>query len=465
MNSTSISELLIQFHDDPVMFVEALLDVKPQPWQAEALMAVANNDRVAVKSGHGVGKTAFLSWLTLWWLCTHYPCKVAVTANTAHQLSDVLWTEIDKWARKLPQGVKDQLEFKTDKISLKGASDSFAVARTSRRENPEALQGFHSENMLFICEEASGIPDVVFQVGEGAMSTPGAKTVMCGNPTRSDGFFYEAFHTMRQYWKCMTVSCLDADTVSEQFLEGMAEKYGTESNVYRVRVLGEFPTQSDDVLLPLHLVEEAIGRDVEPAPTTPVIWGVDVARFGSDRSALAKRQGQVLIEPIKSWQNKDLMELAGIILTEHDATTYQLRPSAIYIDAIGIGAGLADRLRELGLPAIAISVSESASLKDRFNRLRDELFWNAREWFEARDCRIPDDQTLVQELTGIRYKYLSTGKLKIESKDEMKRRGQRSPDIADAFILSFAEQGAVAGGYSRSYSSNKPIRRNTSWII
>lgn len=459
------AELLEEFHSDPVLFVETVLQATPQKWQAEALMAIANNDRVAIKSGHGVGKTAMLSWAVLWWLLTHYPCKVAVTANTAHQLSDVLWTEIDKWARALPQGFKDLLEFKTDKISLKGASDSFAVARTSRRENPEALQGFHSENMLFVCEEASGIPDVVFQVGEGAMSTPGAKTIMAGNPTRSDGFFYEAFHGQREQWKCMTVSCEDATTVSEDFLANMAAKYGVDSNIYRVRVLGEFPTQSDDVLLPLHLVEEALKRDVEASPTTPVIWGLDVARFGSDRSALAKRQGQVLIEPVKSWQNKDLMEMAGIVLAEFDATPYRLKPQAIYIDAIGIGAGLADRLRELDLPAVAISVSETASLKDRFNRLRDELFWNSREWFEARDCHMPDDQTLISELTAIRYKYLSTGKLKIESKDEMKRRGQRSPDLADAFVLTFAEQGALAGGWSRGYTSRKSLKQNTGWIV
>lgn len=459
------AELLEQFHDDPVLFVEAVLQVTPQKWQAEALRAIANNDRVAIKSGHGVGKTACLSWIVLWWLLTHYPCKAAVTANTAHQLSDVLWTEIDKWARSLPQGFKDLLEFKTDKISLKGATDSFAVARTSRRENPEALQGFHSENMLFICEEASGIPDVVFQVGEGAMSTAGAKTIMAGNPTRSDGFFYEAFHGQREQWHCMTVSCDDGEYVSEDFLSNMADKYGADSNVYRVRVLGEFPTQSDDVLLPLHLVEESLKRDVEASPTTPVVWGLDVARFGSDRSALAKRQGQVLIEPVKSWQNKDLMEMAGIILAEYDATTYRLKPQAIYIDAIGIGAGLADRLRELDLPAVAISVSETASLKERFNRLRDELFWNAREWFEARDCHMPDDQTLISELTAIRYKYLSNGKLKIEGKDEMKRRGQRSPDLADAFVLSFAEQGAVAGGWSKGYTSRKSLRNNTGWIV
>ena len=462
---TLTTDLLVKLHADPVLFVETILGAKPQKWQADALMAVARNDRLSIKSGHGVGKTAFQSWLVLWWLLTHYPCKVAVTANTAHQLSDVLWTEIDKWARQLPEGFKNLLEFKSDKISLKGASDSFAVARTSRKENPEALQGFHSENMLFLVEEASGVPDVVFQVAEGALSTAGAKTVMCGNPTRSDGFFYESFHAQRHMWRNITVSCHDGEYVSEDFLANMADKYGVDSNVYRVRVLGEFPTQSDDVLVPLYIVEEATKREIEPSPTTPVVWGLDVARFGGDRSALAKRQGQALLEPIKTWQNKDLMELAGIVLTEYEACNYQSRPQAIYIDAIGLGAGLADRLRELDLPAVAISVSETASLKERFGRLRDELFWNAREWFEGRDVKIPDDDTLIQEITGIRYKYLSTGKLKVESKDEMKRRGQRSPDVADAFVLTFAEQGAVASGYSRSYTSRREVNINRKWIV
>ena len=457
--------MIAQFRDDPRFFVQSVLGATPQRWQAEALDAVAKHDKVAIKSGHGVGKTAFESWVVLWWLLTHYPCKAAVTANSAHQLSDVLWTEIDRWARGMPQAFKDLLDFKSDKIALKGAPDSFAVARTSRRENPESLAGFHSPHMLFVIEEASGVPNVIFETASGALSTPGAKIIMCGNPTRSDGYFYDAFHGDREKWHCITVSCEDGEYVDPKFITDMSEKYGEASNVFRVRVLGEFPTQSDDVLLPLHLVEDATHRDVEAGPTTPVTWGLDVARFGSDRSALAKRQGNVLIEPIKTWQNKDLMELAGIVLAEYDAVPYSKRPQAIYIDAIGLGAGLADRLRELDMPAVAVSVSETASLKDRFNRLRDELFWAAREWFEARDCKIPSDDTLISELTGIRYKYLSSGKLKIESKDEMKKRGQRSPDVADAFVLTFAAQGAVAGGYSRGYNSNRVVKPKTNWVV
>ena len=458
-------EAIAALRADPTLFVEEVLNATPQAWQAKALKAIATHDRVAIKSGHGVGKTAFESWVVLWWLMTHYPCKVAVTANSAHQLSDVLWTEIDRWARNMPPAFKELLEFKADKIALKGAPDSFAVARTSRRENPESLAGFHSPHMLFVVEEASGVPNVIFETASGALSTPGAKIIMCGNPTRSDGYFYDAFHSDRDKWHCITVSCEEGEYVDPKFIAEMAAKYGGDSNVYRVRVLGEFPTQSDDVLLPLHLVEDAVKRDVEAGPTTPVVWGLDVARFGGDRSALCKRQGNVMIEPIKTWQNKDLMELAGIILSEYDVVPYSQRPQAIYIDAIGLGAGLADRLRELDMPAVAVSVSETASLKDRFNRLRDELFWAAREWFEARDVKIPQDDTLIAEITGVRYKYLSTGKLKVESKDEMKRRGQRSPDVADAFVLTFAGQGAVAGGYSSGYNHNRSLKPKNSWVV
>lgn len=462
---TDLQNTLLALRNDPELFVRHVIGAEPQKWQSEALQAIALENKIAIKSGHGTGKTAFLSWLILWWLLTRYPTKIVATANTAHQLNDVLWTEVDKWARKMDEGFKAQLDFKADKISLVGSSDSYCVFRTSRRENPEALQGYHSENLLFILDEASGIDEQVFVVGEGAMSTHGAKSVMTGNPTRAEGFFFDAFHSNREQWHCMTVSCEDGEYVDPKFISDMADKYGIESNTYRVRVAGDFPTQSDDVLVPLHLVEDAVRRDVEAAPTTPVVWGVDVSRFGGDRSALVKRQGQVMLETAKTWQGKDLMELAGILLMEYEATPFSLRPQSVFIDSIGVGGGLADRLAELGLPAVSVAVSESPSLKDRYTRLRDELFWKAREWFEGRDCKIPNDETLISEITSIRYKYQSTGKLKVESKDEMKRRGQRSPDVADAFVLSFAHEGATAMGQISRWNNSGAIRPQTGWIV
>jgi hypothetical protein len=192
---------------------------------------------------------------------------------------------------------------------------------------------------------------------------------------------------------------------------------------------------------------------------------VDVSRFGGDRSALLKRQGQVVLEKAKTWQGKDLMTLAGILMMEYEATPYSLRPQSIFIDSIGVGGGLADRLSELGLPAVSVAVSESPSLKDKYTRLRDELFWKAREWFEARDCKVPNDETLISEITSIRYKYQSTGKLKVESKDEMKRRGQRSPDVADSFVLTFAYEGATAMGHMSRWNNSGTIKPQTGWIV
>jgi hypothetical protein len=155
---------------------------------------------------------------------------------------------------------------------------------------------------------------------------------------------------------------------------------------------------------------------------------------------LAKRQGNTLLEPIKFWRNKDTMQLVGMLVQEHRLTPDTDKPSAIAVDVIGIGAGVVDRLCELGLPAIGINVGERPMDTDRFMRLRDEMWWNGREFLERPDAVLPDDQALIAELTAVKYKMLSTGKVQVESKDEMKDRGMSSPDLAEAFLLTLARQ-------------------------
>ena len=195
------ADTLLKLHNDPVLFVRTCLQAEPQKWQRQALRNIVKNNRLSIRSGHAVGKTTFLSWTILWWLTTHYPCKIAATANSASQLEQILWSEIQKWHKMMPKGFQDELEFRSDKISIKSAADSFCVARTSRRENPEALQGFHSPNMLFIIDEASGVPDLIFEVAQGAMSTPGAKTIMVGNPNRASGYSMTRSRKMQRVGK------------------------------------------------------------------------------------------------------------------------------------------------------------------------------------------------------------------------------------------------------------------------
>ena len=432
-------DIIMIWRDDPVRMIEDLFGIVPDEWQKEALRSLAIEDRVSIRSGHGVGKSALMAWAILWWIFTRYPCKVACTAPTAHQLTDVLWGEIAKWVNLLPDSWKNLIEVKADRVQMKSNPlESFAVARTARKEQPEAFQGFHSENMLFIVDEASGVEDVIFEVGSGSMSTKGAKTLMAGNPTRTQGYFYDSHNRMRVNWHTIRVNCEDSKMVSKEWIETMKKQYGEDSDIYRVRVLGEFPSGDDNAVIPLHLIEAAIGREIDSFDGK-MIWGVDVARFGGDRSALAKRRKNHLVEPVKTWQGKDLMQTVGIIVREYEDSPLRDRPDMILVDSIGIGSGVVDRLREQGYPVRGINVAESPSVdSDKFMRLRDELWWKVREWLEGRDCVLPDQQDLIGDLATPTFEIQSSGKIKVESKSEIKKRLPRSPDLGDALCLTFA---------------------------
>jgi phage terminase large subunit len=463
MLKTGWEQAWLNSRPNPLLFVTDVLGVQPRPWQEEALKRFAVEDRLAIRSGHGIGKTAFISWCILWFLLTHSPCKIPVTANSGDQLADVVWPELAHWYRKLPEALQSQLELQTQRLSLKAEpEEGFAVARTGSRERPEALQGFQSPNLLFVIEEASGIHESVFEVAQGALASRGAKVLMPGNPTRTAGFFYDAFHKLRSRWSLMHVSSLDVPAATGH-VDDIIARYGNDSNVYRVRVLGDFPTSEDDVVIPLGLVEAALDRDVVPLAVKPV-WGVDVARYGDDRSALAKRQGNRLLETVQSWRNKDTMQTAGLVFEQYVECNDASRPVEILVDVIGMGAGVVDRLKELGAPVRGINVAEAPSVKERYRRLRDELWFAAREWFEARDVSMPDDAGLISELTSVKYDVPgSQGKLVVESKDLMKRRlpEMGSPDLADAFILTFASGLARIEQPRDRYSKSK--RLGSAW--
>jgi hypothetical protein len=410
------------------------------PWWWEASEKLVSRQRLSIRSGHGVGKSAFLAITVIWFETCYFPTKIPCTAPTAHQLSDVLWAEIAKWLRVLEEkmpGLAEQFEWTQDEFRLKAApKESFAVARTARADKPEALQGFHSDNLLIICDEASGIPDIVFEVGQGAMSTDGAFAIFAANPTRRSGMFYETHHSLRERWATMVVNGEECPMVSQQFVDDIAFQYGKDSNVYRVRVLGEFPTADDDTVIPIDLCEAAKMREVDGYGD--IVWGVDVARFGRDRTVLIKRQTNATLEKHKAWSGNDTMQTSGRIYAEWLDTPPEKRPKGIFVDAIGIGAGVADRLMELGLPVTGVNVAEEASVSDLYLRLRDELWFKARKWLEKKDCKLVDDETLIAELSLPKYQITSSGKLKVESKDELKKRYPQSPDVGDAFCLTFA---------------------------
>jgi hypothetical protein len=424
----------------PIAFVREVLKAEPDPWQIEALRAIAKgHTRIAIKSGHGVGKSCMAAWTITWFANTRAPFKAAVTAPSSPQLFDVLWPELNKWFQRLPEGWRRSWDLTTTKISLKADAESFITARTSRADQPEAMAGLHSDHVLLVADEASGIDEAVYEAAGGSMSSPGAITLLIGNPTRNTGFFWRAHSLERDRWFTMTVSSANSRRVSTDYVDEMQRRHGVDSNAFRVRVLGQFPTADDDTLIAAELVDSAMIRDVPLDTTQPEIWGLDVARFGQDSSCLIKRRGYVVTEMPRRWRNLDLMQLSGAIKSEYDICIGN-RPALIVIDTIGVGAGVADRLHEQGLPILGINVAEQSSNKARFMRLRDELYVRMKEWLESRRVKLPRDDQLRDDLCGPRFVFTSDGKLQVESKDRMRSRGMPSPDASDALMLTLCEQ-------------------------
>ncbi len=417
------------------------------PWQWKASAKLVEKKRLSIRAGKGVGKSAFLAWTVPWFESCYFPNKGACTAPTATQMSDVLWAELAMWHRKMGEvmpALAAKFEWTTDEFRMVEApKESFVVARTARPEKPEALQGIHQKHTLIIADEAPGVADAIFDAGRGALSGDFAFVILAGNPNRLSGLFYETHHKLKPLWETIHVNGEDVPLQTQKFRDDIIYEYGRDSNYYRVNVTGEFPTGEDDVVIPMSLCEAALKREVKAFG--PTVWGLDVARFGSDRCVLVKRRDNATIAKHTSWQGMDTMQTAGKVFAEYKNTTPEDRPFLIVVDVIGIGAGVVDRMQELDLPVMGLNVAEVPSVEDTYARLRDELWFRARKWLEQKHCSLVEDETLVVELTLPKYTFTSTGKLKVEGKDEMRKRLPRSPDVADAFCLTFADAVAYRG--------------------
>lgn len=451
-----------RYERDPVGFVENVLEAKPLPWQKDFLQAIARGERrISVRAGHGVGKSTACSWALIWHMTTRYPQKSVVTAPTSAQLFDALYSELKTWINKLPPVLRESFDVFSDRVVLKGAPESsFISARTSSTERPEALAGVHSEHVLLVVDEASAVPEQVFEAAAGSMSGHSASTILISNPTRNSGLFYKTHHDLASDWYRMHVSCLNIPLVSADFVQQIKATYGDESNAFRIRVLGEFALADDDTLIPAELVDGAISRDVATSGSEPLVFGLDVARFGSDRTALVKRKGNVVLE-VKSWGGLDTMQVVGAIVNE----TKMDKPDEICVDTIGLGSGVADRLRELGLNVRDVNVAESSAMNPNANKLRDELWLSVKEWLATKSVKLPQDEQLRHELVAPRYTFTSSGKVQVESKDSMRKRGMRSPDLADALCLSFASNAAMVGGRAPKWVPGQALKRHIRGVV
>ena len=383
------------------------------------------------------------------------PC----TAPSSHQLRDVLWGELSKWRRHADQQSAQRgdhpdlyltqlFHLSHDRLYDLQAPDWSATARTARKETPEALQGFHARHLLYVVDEASGVEEAIFEAAEGALSTPESRVLLLGNPLRTSGTFYASHHKDRgSYTTVLHFRSQESPLVDMGYRARLVRKWGEGSNVVRVRADGEFPRQEDDVLISLELTEPCLTRE-RVLGVGKRRLGVDVARYGSDRTALILRHGP-LVQHIQCYGRQDTMATVGRIL-EH-ALFWQAEE--IDVDVIGVGAGVYDRLQELrregqlACEVVAVNVATKALPKHVDNEaqgrlLRDWLWLEMARWlrddspvFAASDPQANED--LVGELSSTKLSIDSNGLLVVEDKDSMRRRLGHSPDIADALSCTF----------------------------
>lgn len=452
----ALAEDMGRFYDDPLGFVRYAFDwghgdladwTGPDEWQTEflsnvrdAVRARTDNEpvKVAVKSGRGIGKTATEAWLILWLMSTRPHFAGFATANTGDQLDDKLWRELSLWHTRAIN--KHWFQWTATRFYQVDNKSTWGVdALKWSQNNPDALGGLHNagRGQCAIVDEGSGVPAEIYDVIDATMTDPDSFVFVFANPLRKSGRFFELFTRFSHRWLNYTVDARKAKAANQNKIKQDIEDWGLDSDYIRVNVLGEFPRQDADTLIPLPLIDAAYTRVAEECERYRPVWGVDPARFGDDRTAKVSRRHR-RTEKIEQWRGLNTMQTVGRIKAEWDECALDDRPSAIVVDVIGVGAGVVDRLRELDFgdtEIVAINVSESPAIKARFHRLRDEMFWRGREWFEGLNVQC-DDRTIGSELGDILFGYTSAGQIKVESKDQIKERLGRSPDVGEAFLLS-----------------------------
>ena len=287
-------EAIFYYAEHPIAFVQDIIKAKPDKEQSKILQSVAENQMTTVRSGHGVGKSTVEAWVVIWFMMTRPFPKIPCTAPTQHQLFDILWAEVSKWIRNNPL-LQKELIWTKEKVYMKGYSEEwFAVARTASK--PDALQGFHADDVLYIIDEASGVDDKIFEPVLGSLSTSGAKLLMCGNPTQLSGFFYDSHNKNRASYATFHIDGRKSSRVSQDFVQTIINMYGEDSDVFRVRVAGDFPLQEDDIFIPLSLIESSIMTECcLPQKPHIVHIGADIARFGDDKTVIGYKIDEKVI--------------------------------------------------------------------------------------------------------------------------------------------------------------------------
>lgn len=459
---------LAKYYDDPVGFIDECVNwpagKRLTPYQREVLAAIPEKRRVSVRGPHGLGKSATSALAILWFALTREAAqrdwKCVTTAGAWRQLERYLWPEIHKWARLLRwdamgrEPLDERSELLTLNIKLRYGS-AFAVAS----DNPELIEGAHADSVMYVFDESKAISADTFDAAEGAFSGAGegsgneAFALAMSTPGEPNGRFYDIHRRapgLDDWWaRHVTLEeAIAAGRVAREWAESRHLQWG-DSAVYFNRVRGEFHSSDEDGVIPLGWIEAANERwrawdeagrpDIEGLR----VVGVDVARTGADKTVLALRYGHHLTE-LRHTVKEDTMATTGRVKGIVDA----IPKMQAVVDVIGIGAGVVDRLREQRRPVEGFNASEGTNRKDRSHELgfvncRSAAWWNLREILDPAagiDVALPPDDLLTGDLTAPHWRVMSGGKIRVESKDDIRKRIGRSTDDGDAAVMAFWPQ-------------------------
>lgn len=403
-------------------------------------------------SGRGIGKSSLVAWLTLWMMSTQLGSTTIVTANTEAQLISRTWAELGKWhtlainqhwfdrtATTLrPQAwfdamLKQQLKIDTGYY--------YAQAQLWSEENPDAFAGAHNfAGILVIFDEASGIPAPIWKVTEGFFTEPVDHRywLVFSNGRRNTGAFFETHHKNRDFWKRNNIDARTVEGTDPAVYAKIIAQYGEDSDEARVEVYGGFPRQGDKQFISREVVEASCKRErrADASDTgAALVMGVDVARFGDDQSVILFRQGRdARTLPYFRYKALDTVQLSGRVAE----LALRYHPDAIFVDGGGVGGGVVDQLKAMRFSVIEVQAGAKAEDPNKYVNKRAEMWGLMREWLLV--GLVPDDELLRDDLLGPEYEFDIAGRLKLEAKENMKKRGLASPDIGDALALTFARE-------------------------
>lgn len=476
-----LAEDMARFYDDPLGFVmyaydwdndptlqvvelpspwDLVYDSKygPDAWACEFLESIGGQVRErgfdgtapvqpireAVSSGHGIGKSAMTAWLVNWIMSTRPHAKGVVTANTSEQLASKTWAEIAKWIKRCITG--HWFTVTTGKGAMRMTHnqhpESWRVdAQTCREENSESFAGLHaaSSTPFYIFDEASAVPDAIWEVSEGGMTDGEPMWFVFGNPTRNTGRFHGAHNGQRHRWNGRQIDSRTVAITNKEQIQEWVDDYGEDSDFVRVRVRGVFPRASSLQFIPRNLVDEAMARKAAAATAKgrTAIVGVDVARFGGDQSVIRTRIGRdaSMFKP-QRFRELDTMQLASRVVEHVGLLREAGYRVVVFVDGGGVGGGVVDRLSQLAIEVIEVQFGSTADDPRKYANKRAEMWGRMREWLPIGS--LEKDEELVTDLTGVEYGFTVKDQILLESKESMKKRGLASPDDGDALALTFA---------------------------